>query len=362
MTVCLPWNEVFKTYKKAGTKIKVLLYWSLFNKPNYQGGIADKMGKIQTALPSTVTDARAIGQALKEMEECNLISRINENEIGLFGIKDSRENIKYFQALSFFYLDPFCIKTPKSKGKVIEDHYEEYINYIKERIPAPLLNYRQIYSFPDSSLDSEYFPMPFFAFDSLNKNCSVIPAQRIVQYYSSTSEKFMKAIISHGMNFLSLFELIKKSFEEALRIVKFYSSDLNEQFKLIDEFQEPDSFLILSPEKVISDITKILKIRNTSDVAEFRRSLQSIRFEVIQEYNILEWFGRDKIFPRDGKGKPQYAGIYSDLKLNHHWDFLESHIFNVIKWVEKQLELYREVTEQELTFNDESLRFERKKH
>lgn len=80
--------------------------------------------------------------------------------------------------------------------------------------------------------------------------------------------------------------MIKNSFEEALKIVRLYSTlnFINLLIK-IDDFQKPDSFSILDPTKVISDIAKILKIRNASDIGKFREDFESVRFEVTQIYN-----------------------------------------------------------------------------
>lgn len=67
------WNEVT-------SKNYVILYWYLFNKPNYQRMIAEDIRELKKSeefkeyIPSTLIYENNITRCLREMEESNLIA------------------------------------------------------------------------------------------------------------------------------------------------------------------------------------------------------------------------------------------------------------------------------------------------
>ena len=181
------WDEVFTRKKKDPNLTFLLLYWYLFNVSDFQGNIVEKMGDLKkleefNIIPNTLTEKSNITKYIGEMERYNLI-----------GIKKKEGKRKYYQALSFFYLDPFCIKTPNSRGKTIEEHYKEYRS--------------RIIKFGINRFSDE---LKF----NINRNNAVIPAQEIIKDLSSDLNKLMKFITHRKSDYLTLYDLIVLTFRD----------------------------------------------------------------------------------------------------------------------------------------------------
>jgi len=317
--VC-PWSDIFSRPKG---KPYALLYWYLFNKSDYQSSIADKLRKLKKLeifedVPSSITHERHIGSYLHEMEEYNLIGRINTDK-----------KPYYFQALSFFYLDPFCIKTPKAKEKDIEAHYVEYSNCVGE--------------LELSSLEIlEYLPL--FAFNLNKKNNSVLPAQRIVQYYSSDPMKFMNKLLHRRMDHISLYELIKASLRDVSYLFHSYMMKEHQEdfYEMVEDFGFPqtefypysffDSFAVLDKEKAV-------------------KMPENSRIELIKQYDIAKWFGWDKLIA-------EYRENEEELPWFLWWNNLTDHVTRVREYVDAQLNLYQKIERGYFLFNKKTLKFE----
>lgn len=280
-----PWDEVFTEYKGTKKGIFTILYWYLFNKPDYLTNIASEMKKMEKSgafenFPKVITHKNTIGKPLHEMEEYNLIGRCGPDDLRKYDLieeKIGKTRRVYFQALSFFYIDFFCIKTPNSVKKQIEDHYEEYKGHIG-----------------DSKI-AKYPYRTVFSFDS-PRNAPILPVQEIVQGCSSRPEKFMKVISRGERDHIRLYELLIKTFEELESIskissvVSFLNTHLEDKNKslytqsLIKEFER--TFDILDGKKVLNryklakegalhDAVKIL-LRDPFEIKDTKKSVESL--------------------------------------------------------------------------------------
>lgn len=199
------WDEVFRRKKGSPNLIFLTLYWYLFNKIGCQTQIVEDMRKLKEMkefkdIPASVCEERNVTRYIRKMEEYNLIS-----------IREIKNRRFYYQALSFFYIDRFCIKLPKLRGRselgTFKEHYREYKKYVgKLKI----------------SLDSDE---AFLSFNTQRDN-SVVPAQELVATYSSEPREFMKHLfLRRKRDYINLYFLILKTFEELWGIIEFcYSS------------------------------------------------------------------------------------------------------------------------------------------
>jgi len=280
-----PWDKVFTEYKGTKKGIFTILYWYLFNKPDYLTNIASEMKKMEKSgafenFPKVITRKNTIGKSLHEMEEYNLIGRCGPDDLRKYDLieeKIGKTRRVYFQTLSFFYIDLFCIKTPNSVKKQIEDHYEEYKGHIE-----------------DSKI-AKYPYRTVFSFDS-PRNAPILPVQKIVQECSSRPEKFMKVISRGERNHIRLYELLIKTFEELESISKISSivsllnthlEDKNKSLytqSLIKEFER--TFDILDGKKVLNryklakegalhDATRILLI-DPFEIKDTKKSVENL--------------------------------------------------------------------------------------
>lgn len=173
------WDRIFKR-KRGSIKMFVLLYWYLFNKVDYQAGILKNFENLKQnekkfeILPKSLDRVQKTSDYIHRMEKSNLIGRDETYK------KDEKKhkNIQYLQALSFFYLDPFCIRTPNMKGENIEAHYREYEKNMKI-LKRPCLSY------------------------------PVEPMQKIFQEYSTEPEEFMNRILNMKWDYITLYELLQ---------------------------------------------------------------------------------------------------------------------------------------------------------
>lgn len=182
MTGYCTWKQAF-VGEKGDIDMFFILYWYLFNKPDYQGGILKTMEKLKKSevfkdLPKSLDRSQDIMKYIHKMEKNNLIGR---DEMLRMERNQRHKSIVYLQVLSFFYLDLFCIMTPNMKGRNIDAHYEEYEKNIKE-------------------LGIPYLANP------------IEPLQKILQEYSTEPDKFMKKIVNRKWDHLTLYELIGHNF------------------------------------------------------------------------------------------------------------------------------------------------------
>lgn len=186
-SVCT-WDEVFTRKKKTPNLIFLILYWYLFNKPDFQSGIAKSLGKLKNEdefkiIPDSITTERNITAYIHEMEKYNLV-----------GIREVRGRRDYYQALPFFYLDSFCIETPKLRANTIEEHYAEYES-------------RMLQLGIDCCSDD---CMEF----NVNTRNTVIPAQDIIKELSSDLDKLLKHIFRRKIDHLTLYDSIVLTFRD----------------------------------------------------------------------------------------------------------------------------------------------------
>ncbi len=175
------WDEVFKLRRGNPNVIFLILYWYLFNKPDYQSNITKEMKELKKLkefedfIPHSIAEERNITRYIRKMEEYNLI-----------GVKEIVEKRRIYQALSFFYQDVYCVKTPKSRGKMIAEHYKEYEGYLKG-----------MKGYPGD-----------ITYDRYAQGC-----QDIVAKLSSEPRKFMH-FLQRKADYITLLELIFDTFVE----------------------------------------------------------------------------------------------------------------------------------------------------
>lgn len=189
------WDIVFRKSGKTPNLIFLLLYWYLFNKSDFQTNVAKQFEKLaeleefHDVIPRSLTTASNVTKYLIEMEKYNLV-----------GIKKVENKRIYYQALSFFYTDPFCIKTPHLRGKETRDHYEEYRKIIQDL---------HIDQHPYWDEEGDFFPF------NVKVDTSVVPAQEIVPYYFPDPKEFMAPFASvQKKNYLALYRLILTIYED----------------------------------------------------------------------------------------------------------------------------------------------------
>lgn len=268
-----PWSDVFTTYKKTENKIFVILYWYLFNRPDYQRAIAKAIEKNFRDFPKSTADSQLIGGYLAKMERFNLISRIDIENRKLFGIADTHRRRIYYQALSFLYLDPFCIKTPHSQGKYIADHLKEYREYVKQLGV-------------DEKMDLMY------AFNR-SIDLSVVPLQKIFQKFSPEPEEFLMKIVENGMDFMTLYRLILESMRDTLNLLNLVARQERGGRILIFDLRQ-GHFLPADDHVHVTDVLSTLgsldrdKIQKAIDKEELSIDKPCFIEWLMQEYEIKE--------------------------------------------------------------------------
>lgn len=291
------WDEVFTKYKEKESEIFVVLYWYLFNRPDYQNNIAKVMKKLREEkgfddLPKSITESRLIGKYLHEMEDYNLIARTETDRMPYI-----------FQVLHFFYSDMFCIKTPNSRGKDILDHYDEY-----ER------NLEQI----DSSGCFSMIP-----FEGV-KTCILVPSQKIFQDFSRQPEQFMKDISPGRKDIILLYSLIEKCFEQVSSLLGLH--------------------VLLDEERRTKFRDTIAKMYDMLDREKISNIFTLSKSSIIEEYGWLLGFDylEDGLTTEEGR-----------------WTSFTRDISWVEGAVKRQTELYSKFLRNQLYFNREKLNFER---
>ena len=234
----------------------IILYWYLFNKPDCQVGILKTMDELQRSrhfknLPKSLIskDSRrqGINKYIQQMEEYNLIGRIDSSSKKLLGIEDKNKKRIYFQALQFFYFDPFCLKTPRSRGKDVLSHFKEYEEYTKN--PRVLRAFESVLY---------WTRMDWFWTLTDLKHCLVNGIQRVVQVYAPKPEIFMSRIFPGKKDYLLLYELILKSFLD-VETLHNIENETEEEGVSIENEQEYFSSRFKDVDLEMLDKDKILK-------------------------------------------------------------------------------------------------------
>jgi len=336
-----PWNEVFGIYKRAENEAFVILYWYLFNKPDYQSNIVKEMKKLEESfknLPKGILHNRNIGKYLHKMEEYNLIGRLNTDK-----------KPYYFQALSFFYVDPFCIKTPKSKEKDIKSHYKEYREYVDELWITKKKRGHAHIIFGNNHLSTVYLLLSFNHY----RNNSVVPAQKIVQDYALEPSKFMRKILRGERDHIALYELIIRSFTEVDYLFnptpRYIPMEVSK-----DQIEIPE---VIEALKVCNDFFKELENFKYPDFQSFEildkekstKLLEQSKLSLIKRYGIAEWVHElDKPLP-DNKIK---------RREEMYWSWLRDHGKTMKEWVECILRRYGKYEKKDISLNKKTLKFE----
>lgn len=363
------WDEVFSTYKKKANKNFVILYWYLFNKPDYQKNIADEMKRLikldefKKNIPPSLTTQKNITKYFREMEERNLI-----------GIKKTEDRKHYYQALSFFYIDPFCVKTPESNRRVIKSHYEEYSNNVNElKLETTNSSERGFFCRSDGTLLTLMKLRPFYRFPYLSfqsgKDNSVIPAQRIFQYYSRKPEEFMKMVSMRNVNHITLYELIKEGVKDVISLCDYRcgwidvlpeyteASDIEELQEMArqsydedeyDESEPSDSEMILMDFKAEMGFPS--RLLNMSQVGSV---LDEKTIDLIRDYNIKDWFGWSE------GGEPPEEDFLRKKGITEKdcWNIVRNHAEEALYAIKTNLRLYREINNGNIHFDKKALVF-----
>jgi hypothetical protein len=342
------WDQVFTS------KNYVILYWYLFNKPSYQRMIAKDMEELKKSeefkeyIPPTLIYENNITTYLRDMEESNLIA-----------VRNIEGRKHFYQALSFFYLDPFCIKTPESKKKFIKDHFKEYSEYLinmnieksdqfDER--AKTIMWRDIWE----SWSSQ-------AFKFNRKNNSVIPAQKVFQEYSSEPKEFMKMISHSNVDYITLFELIEECFNEICGLCRLQSAWVDEKpnyweaFEM-DDFEEAKSIKNGFATENISDFKMLNQTKLYNDLVQNTPTL-------IEQYHIDDWINgqmQELLFELDELFSAEWGYYFDEVGPMEKkcWDILWGHASNARATVRDQLRLYQHIIRGNIQFNKETLSFE----
>ncbi len=300
------WADVFSS-KKGENEMFIILYWYLFNKPDCQVGILKTMDKLQRLrhfknLPESLIskDSRrqGINKYIQHMEEYNLIGRIDYNSRKLLGIEDTSKRRIYFQALQFFYFDPFCVKTPRSRGKDVLSHFKEYEEYTKNSRVSKAFESVLFWTRMDW----------FWTFKGL-KHCLVNEIQRVVQVYAPKPETFMSRIFPGKRDYLLLYELILKSFLDV------------EKLRNIENETEEEGVSVESEQE------------------HFNSRLNEVNLEMLDKDKVLKdsfyhKYFEDNCFPRD-----------QEIEVG-------------LEFVTKQIERYRMLQREHVSFNRKTLMFE----
>lgn len=295
------WDEVFTRKKQAPNLIFLILYWYLFNKPDYQSNIADKLEKLKEKkefkdIPDSITKARTITKYIHEMEEYNLI-----------GIKETKRRRDYYQALSFPYIDPFCIKTPKLKASTINEHYEEYKKQIMELGIAKYKKFSDVSSFCAS------------------RNNAVIPAQEIFKDFSLNPNTFLRFFFQGKRNYFALNDLIRECFSSLDYLIYYYYEKNKKKIQETSEIQ-------------FIDIKKASKIFNY-DIPD-----------LIKKYHFIEWY--------EGIESIDSAKI-DEEKIKKYWHELCEHVgTDAFDKAFAIMLIYTDLEFGRITFNKETLKFE----
>jgi hypothetical protein len=344
------------TWDKAFTsKAHIVLYWYLFNRPDYQLHIAEEFADLRRnsdefkeSIPRSLTCQNNITRYLREMEECNLV-----------GIRNVEGRKHYYQALSFFYLDPFCIKTPRSKKKYVNDHFEEYSEYLRDlniELPYPLRGKARTIMRKE-----EFWEWSRLAFKYMGKNNSIIPAQKIFQEYSQEPSEFMEMISYPHVDFISLYGLIEHCFKEIHDLLEFRSAWIDEHEHYLEAIEmedfeeakniEGEFFFSCAP-----DYRMLAWNKATGILDQDTPSL-------IERYHVDDWFGKqlDRPLSELCGMLDNEDGYYFD-EVNpvekQCWNVLESHLSSACGTVGDQLGLYQHIKEANILFNRETLLFE----
>ncbi|KYK35925.1 MAG: hypothetical protein AYK19_01590 [Theionarchaea archaeon DG-70-1] len=343
------WDEVFTKYTKKENISLVILYWYLFNKPDHQKNIATVMGNLREKdefkeiIPSYLAYPNNIGSCLRKMEEHNLV-----------GIEKIKNRKRIYQALSFFYLDPFCLKTPESIKVDIRTHHEEYINYVKgfNKQKAGWID-----SEKSRFVGDTYWPFQAFSF---RKDNSVIPAQKIFQYYSPEPEEFMKWISYEKIDYVVLYELIRDCFSDISTLCGSRKAWIDEEDNFWNLMEEDD---IEGADYLKNDFlaeyigpVKMLQWKKAGDI------IDHMTVELIYRYGVVDWFGSDLkeklLYLETFDTEERFVGDYLETTERECWDILRSHASTMKYCVDKQLKLYQHIKRGNISFNRETLMFE----
>lgn len=308
------------------------------------------MKEFKEYIPASLTRERTINKYVGEMEETNLI-----------GIRNIEGRKHFYQALSFFYLDPFCIKTPESKKKFIKDHFEEYIRNLKklslnhlkliykmEEITGEDINSRILYriAFDFQSLECTYLP-----FIRNGRNNSVIPAQRIFQEYSCDSKEFMRRIFYENVDYMMLYELIKESFRQIHDLCKYRAAWIDyeiDHYELI-ESERFEEAIDMEHEFMAE---KAFPALNMLDYNKTEKILDVSTLRLINQYNVTDWFGRDITGLLLKLRDERYYWEQIQLIEKKCWKVLSNHVNNAEQTIETQLRLYQQIQRQNTSLND----------
>jgi hypothetical protein len=282
-------------------------------------------------------------------------------ETNLIGLRNVEGRKHFYQALSFFYLDPFCIKTPKSKKKSIKVHFREYIDNLRklrldnfklinkiENITGEDINSRILYRIaPDlKSIDASYLPFIYNGRDN-----SIIPAQKIFQGYSCDSNEFMKNVFYKNIDYKMLYELIKESFRQIHDLCRYRAAWIDyemDYYELVEnkEFKEA----IVMKNEFMAE--KCFPALNMLDYGKIAKILDISTLRLIDQYSVTDWFGRDITRLLSKLLGERYSRNNIQLIEKKCWKVLLDHMENVKKTIETQLRLYQQIQRQNTSLND----------
>lgn len=348
--------EVY-TWDKAFTgKTHIVLYWYLFNRPDYQFHIAEEFANLRRnsdefkeSIPVSLTYESNITNYLREMEQYNLV-----------GIRNVEGRKHYYQALSFFYLDSFCIRTPESKKKHINDHFEEYKGYlrklgldfvklgnkIEEITGENIFSYIFFRMGLNDRVETTY--LPFFC---NRRDNSVIPAQRIFQEYSCDPKEFMRRISHEKIDYIMLYELIRESFKQIHDLCNGRAAWIDCEEDYLEAIKPGE------PEKITDRIYEFmadegLPCLNILDFGKFEEMLDTGTLRLIDQYSVADWFGRDIVYPLNELRDELHS--WEDIQTieKECWNVLLNHITNARQTVETQLRLYQQIKRRNASLDD----------
>ena len=357
MIEVIPWNMIFNLQNAEETKILFLLYWYFFNNPDYPAHVFDEMKTLEekNEMPEMLCHEGAINKYLRKMEEYNLISRVDYGERALVWIEDTRKSPIYYQALPFFYIDPFCITTPHSVGKNIEAHFQEY----KKKIEKLQLMYKNSYK---------------FIFNP-HQNNSILPAQILLQEFSKDPSEVLEYALQFNdkiIHCLTLYTLIRDSYlelKEAVSIAHEYLMLREDESISPDAASSKVLFKILGREKVLETIKKYdensflqrsnIHIYEQERYLECKKILQDCvesisNLKRVSQSSESEQYIRDQCL--------QLIANYEKEILNyrdHLWKIIDEHVEHLISNILNEINpLYIDVVLGYKKFNPRTFTFE----
>lgn len=358
----LPWNMIFNRKNTEETKILFLLYWYLFNHSDYPAHLLNEITLLENLcdLPEPLHQEGSITTYLHKMEEFNLISRVSYDERSQIFIPDTRKNPVYYQALPFFYLDPFCITTPHAVGGTIKDHVQEYSEKIK-RLRLISKNKKQN--------NSEYS----FIFNP-HKNNTLLPAHLLIQAFSKPPPEVITYALQFSDNIvhcLTLYTLIRDAYVELKALISLshtHMLSLTDKASA-DTFTVNHSFTILDTdainEKILTSTENTLFLRSHIQSYEKKRYEQCMTIlkdctESIQNLQNVSQSDDTEPFIKEHCSR-LIASYQEEIQKyrEHLWKIIEEHVEHLLSHLLNEIHpLYIDVELGYKKFNPHTLQFE----